>query len=216
EIGGRGAGQMIALFRAGLDQQYQDLQVMTGAQADVLDEAEDKWSSLWQTIKIFTAHGLVNLIDGLRWLQAQAEMTVEGFASAWRWFQGQVGKGGPKGDPVGDAKGLWEAFKKGVQEASDEIDERNTQEENDRKDRVAKRLQFGASNFDHIQEKEQKQREEKFSLAELKLDQLSQAGLFAGGAGSGMMNNIPSRQLAAMEKIAGNTSKTNNILEDSF
>lgn len=212
DIGGRGAGQMIALFRAGLDQQYQDMQVMTGAQADLLDELDDRWSTLGQRISVGVTPAVIWLIKVFGWLQDQFEQTVEGFASMFRYLKSIVGNG--KNDPIGDAKGAWDAFTKGVHEASSEIDDRNEAEDVARAERVKNRLNFGK--FDARGVETQKAVADKFTMAEMKLDDLSKAGLFAGGAGSGMMDNMPQKQLAAMDKIVSGVAKTNQILEDSL
>ena len=130
----------------------------------------------------------------------------------FRYLKSIVGNG--KNDPVGDAKGAWDAFTKGVQEASSEIDDRNEAEDVARAERVKNRLNFGK--FDARGVETQKAVADKFTMAEMKLDDLSKAGLFAGGAGSGMMDNMPQKQLAATEKLLTEAKRTNDILEENL
>lgn len=212
DIGGRGAGQMIALFRAGLDQQYQDMQVMTGEQADLLDELDDKWSTLGKTISIFVAPWLIKLIEGLQWFGNQCQQVVGGIRSAWDWLVGNQGKGG--NDVVADAKGLWAAFQKGV--VSTEADQKDAADRAAvaRTERVKSRLQFGQTDYSNITPDAVKQAA--FKIGEMQLDDLSKAGLFAGGAGMGMMNNFPERQLAATEKIVSELQQVKGVLEESL
>jgi hypothetical protein len=214
DIGGRGAGQMIALFRAGLDQQYQDMQVMTGAQADLLDELDDKYSTLQNRISVGVTPALVALIDAFTWVQDK----LTSFFTALMVESDAIDKGMSSGDvtKAGEA-----AYK---QSEAENKAERDAQEKS-RKERVANRLRGGKLDFKDIvdaatKSKPTKATEEKKQeaarMTEIQLDSLSKAGLFAGGAVGGFSNNYPQRQLATTEKLLNEAKRTNDLLEDKI
>lgn len=217
EIGGRGAGQMIALFRAGLDQQYQDIQVITEAEADLLDALDDKWSTLTQKISVGLAPALV-------WLIEKFQAFINKIKEISAFIGGFIGgassgiKPGGKQDFFKDvANAIDEGMTAGGQAALDEVARQNAEaakEKADREQRIKQRLQFGKFDYNYIEPEAQKRKDAK--VGELKLDDLSRAGLFAGGATLGTVNNIPERQLEAMEKIVEATTQTNQILEESL
>lgn len=50
EVGGRGSGAMIAAFRSGLDQMYQDITVMTSNTTQQIDEVTDRWDNMMKDL----------------------------------------------------------------------------------------------------------------------------------------------------------------------
>lgn len=204
DIGGRGAGQMIALFRAGLDQQYQDMQVMSAAQADVLDELDDKWSTLSQRISIGVAPALVKVIDAFTWLQ---DKLVSVFTALGVEHYGRdIGMSDAEAEKSGKA-----AY---AQSEAENASDREA-EAKARAEKIKRRLQFGNADYSSIMPDAKKAKAEKFSIRELALDELSKAGLFAGGAGTGNAS-IPERQLEALEEIADTTKRTSDILDEAL
>ena len=209
EIGGRGAGQMIAFFRAGMDQQYQDMQVMSGAQAQILDEMDDKWSTLQQRISIGVAPALVGLIDAFTWVQDKITSFFSGIRGAIN-----MGINGNR------KEGFWADIAKGL-ESGVRLSEKDNKEASEtekkaRDKKVRDALAFGKVDFRDIADKQGVDKKEKFSIHETALDDLSKAGLFAGGAGGGAINNYPERQLQATEKLVTEAKRTNDLLEDGL
>jgi hypothetical protein len=65
EVGGRGATDLTAAFRAGMTEQYQSLQVMAAEDAAILDEMGDSWSGFIKDLQISFAPILIKIIDWL-------------------------------------------------------------------------------------------------------------------------------------------------------
>jgi hypothetical protein len=206
-VGGRGATEMVALFRAGLDQIYQDISVMTAAQAHELDELDDKFATLGQTISIGVAPALVGLID-----------LFTGLQNIWtKLFAGFVGMGDMvRNGKVGSIKDIGSGFASGWNVASEDIANEQAAQAKRIADKIknnmnAKVLDFEA--FDVEDKKPLKDKKEKEARAAsasrlFEPGEMAKAGLFTG---SSLLLNptliVERDQLDVLRKIEANTHR---------
>lgn len=66
QIGGRGATEMVAALRAGLDQMYKDVSVMTDATTSEVSSLKDSWQNMITDLHVSTAPFLVWMVDNFR------------------------------------------------------------------------------------------------------------------------------------------------------
>jgi len=59
QVAGRGAAALVHAFRDGLDQMYQDIEVMSDEEAQMLDELQNSWDSMWQTLQVRLAPAII-------------------------------------------------------------------------------------------------------------------------------------------------------------
>jgi len=201
ELGGRAAGEMIDLLRAGYDQQYRDLQVMTGEEADVLKELEEKAALLQRRIMSGVSPALIWLIDVFRWVQDK-------LVSIFTWWKVGADATDKGATPEQARAAASDAYRQSEAENKAEAE----QEAKERKERVKRRLEFGKVDLSDIHPTQKK--EHLTAIKEIQLDELSKAGLFAGGAGSGMVSNIPFQQLQATLELVEAVKETNDTLDE--
>ncbi len=80
EAGIKGTGKLVAAFRAGLDQMYQDTNVMTEAQAEVLAELGNQWNDVLNEITVLNAGWLTSFVG---WWKKMIDEIAGTFTGLW-------------------------------------------------------------------------------------------------------------------------------------
>jgi hypothetical protein len=228
EIGGKGAGALVAFFKDGLDEKVQDMVVMSGEQAQALDELDDSMVRLKQTILAGLAPAVVwavslfeKITDGIEWMASGMTMAVSKLMTAFADIKvTDIANPLKLGEKIGKAvMGAGAGFKEAFTDAYKSTNKKRAAEDEARKKAVNERLNkpdMGEYEVDNGKAAKAVKEQLK-SVAEIKLDDLSKAGLFAGGAGSGAnVSNIPQRQLSEMEKITRGVIALQRTVEDAL
>ena len=206
EIGGRGVGEIVALFRAGLDQQYQDMQVMTGEQAAQLDELDDKWSTLTQTLAVLASGPLIWLIDRFRDMQGFFEKLTGG-------IQGVFAEAVKGDDGTGFVEQMTKGFKTGWKVASDDIANTTAEETKERSEKVKRSLNFSPLDLTDVMPAAAKKKQME-KPAGLQVDSLAKIGGFT--ASTMLFNpalNVAVDQLKELKEINRKMGKGGGINE---
>jgi hypothetical protein len=235
EVGGKTARKLLAAFSSGMEGGSTD--IVSDDVIDQLDEIGDSFETFKTQVLVGMAPLIYDVTVALasfaNWIRTLGAALGGEQAGKTRQYLLEKLSASPDATVRREAKRQLKEFHKsgGVeayadQQLEDEIKRQQDDAEKKRAAREAKRqarnqLENSPPNFSGSAEsdKADKIKEAKAKAAmihEITMDDLSKVGLFAGGAGIGSMNNIPERQLAAMEKIADETARATAILEESL
>lgn len=226
-IGGKGAGDLVAAFKSGLEEAGQEARdsglIMKESVVQQLDEIGDRFGKLGQQLMAqaapaiaFFADGIQAMLDtlnkGAAWLGAstaqfdlskilKSALSISPVASVTSEIAKQLGAGSVEGD-------------KAVENVEREIVEREERIIKSRNEAKNRALFTDATDGDGTKEaKEKKIKETKEkNIPATQSDSLLKVGNFLGSSGSGMIVGIQKSQLETLRIIAKNTAQPKLVM----
>lgn len=166
-VGGRGVTNLVTLFRAGLDQMYQDVTVMSADTADQLKELADQFENLGHDIMAGLSPVLTAVADFIRKVIYGGRAIFTGLLTG----AGEIFRGGGIKKAMEEAgRGMWES----VEKDSAKLDEEDAR----RKERIRDRLNKGRPEFSPF-ELPKEAKEKNYKIVS---DSLTAVGNFLGAA----------------------------------
>lgn len=229
EVGGRGAGELVAAFEAGMIDGLDSLSVITEEQADMLDELGDRWDTFKQELIVSLAPVIIWLTEQFKNIKTGFEMIgvvlvnmfeqiKNAFSTAFELVKALVsGKIMSSGDIA--KKGFEQAkeiFKGGSQSIQDIRIDREQKDEEEAAARAARiaarrkrRSGTGIGNYEPDTEKK-----ETFKIS---YDALTSVGNFLG-ANRMVLEGLTQKQVNILERIEKNTraKKESSGASDDF
>jgi hypothetical protein len=189
-VGGKGVGNLVAVFRAGLDHMYQDVTVMSADTADQLKELADQFENLGHDIMAGLSPILTTVADFIRKVIYGGRALFTGLLTG----AAEIFRGGGITNALKEAgRGMWES----VEKDSATLDN----EEARRKERIRNRLNKTLPDFSAFDPKDIKEKNSKIAS-----DALTAVGNFLG------TSRDPLARLA--EQQVTETRKSNELLSE--